>query len=147
MGLPARAATSVGFLDDDVDQALNDIDAAQPAPNSYTTQSPGPVSGRRAGGISEAHAGHQGVESTQDGLDSKEAGHVATEEEKDSAAKGAPSSTDTPAAPAIPSAPGAEGGTEGLLPKTASEDDPRAWGDRDDDHDDWLKEQKPPHWG
>ena len=34
------------------------------------------------------------------------------------------------------------------LPNKASEDEPRGWGDReDDDHDAWLKEQKPPHWG
>lgn len=37
---------------------------------------------------------------------------------------------------------------EGILPKKASEDDPRRWGDEHGyDHDAWLKEQKPPHWG
>lgn len=36
---------------------------------------------------------------------------------------------------------------DGVLPKKASEDDPRGWGDQDEDHDAWLKEQKPPHWG
>jgi hypothetical protein len=37
---------------------------------------------------------------------------------------------------------------EGILPKKASEDDPRRWGDEPGyDHDAWLKEQKPPHWG
>jgi hypothetical protein len=41
----------------------------------------------------------------------------------------------------------AQAGAQGILPKTAAEDDPRAWGDRDEDHDAWLKEQKPPHWG
>lgn len=35
----------------------------------------------------------------------------------------------------------------GILPTKAAEDDARSWGDRDDDHDAWLKEQKPPHWG
>lgn len=37
----------------------------------------------------------------------------------------------------------------GVVPNKASEDDPRAWGDSgaDHDHDAWLKEQKPPHWG
>jgi hypothetical protein len=36
-----------------------------------------------------------------------------------------------------------------VVPNKASEDDPRAWGDSesDNDHDAWLKEQKPPHWG
>lgn len=34
-----------------------------------------------------------------------------------------------------------------LVPTTAGEDDPRSWGDAEDDHDDWLREQRPPHWG
>jgi hypothetical protein len=41
-------------------------------------------------------------------------------------------------------------GIEGsdLLPKVAGEDDPRSWGDAGQrDHDEWLKEQRPPHWG
>jgi len=37
---------------------------------------------------------------------------------------------------------------EGILPKVASEDEPRGWGDDGGyDHDAWLKEQEPPHWG
>ena len=37
---------------------------------------------------------------------------------------------------------------ESILPKKASEDDPRRWGDEPGyDHDAWLKEQRPPHWG
>lgn len=37
----------------------------------------------------------------------------------------------------------------GVVPNKASEDDPQAWGDSgsDNDHDAWLKEQRPPHWG
>lgn len=37
----------------------------------------------------------------------------------------------------------------GVLPNKASEDDPKRWGDQgsDYDHDAWLQEQKPPHWG
>lgn len=44
---------------------------------------------------------------------------------------------------------GATAGSAGVIPNKASEDDPRRWGDHaaDDDHDSWLKEQKPPHWG
>lgn len=35
-----------------------------------------------------------------------------------------------------------------VLPRVAKEDDPRAWGDSDDsDRDQWLKDQRPPHWG
>ena len=41
----------------------------------------------------------------------------------------------------------AAAGTEAVLPSKAAEDDARSWGDREDDHDAWLKEQKPPHWG
>ena len=38
---------------------------------------------------------------------------------------------------------------DGGLPNKAAEDDPRRWGDEagGDDHDSWLQEQKPPHWG
>ncbi len=37
----------------------------------------------------------------------------------------------------------------GVLPNKAAEDDPRRWGDQPNsyDHDAWLQEQKPPHWG
>ncbi|MET3809573.1 hypothetical protein ABIB14_000666 [Arthrobacter sp. UYEF3] len=40
-------------------------------------------------------------------------------------------------------------GPGGVLPNKAAEDDPRRWGDRTGsyDHDAWLQEQKPPHWG
>jgi hypothetical protein len=36
-----------------------------------------------------------------------------------------------------------------LIPQRAAEDDPRSWGDQesDQDRDQWLKEQRPPHWG
>jgi hypothetical protein len=37
----------------------------------------------------------------------------------------------------------------GALPNKAAEDDPKRWGDpaSDYDHEAWLQEQKPPHWG
>ncbi|WP_445153753.1 hypothetical protein ACTWLI_10180 [Arthrobacter sp. Hor0625] len=36
-----------------------------------------------------------------------------------------------------------------VLPTKAAEDDPRRWGDQPGsyDHDAWLREQRPPHWG
>ncbi len=39
--------------------------------------------------------------------------------------------------------------SNGILPTKAAEDDPRRWGDESGyDHEQWLKEQKPPpHWG
>jgi hypothetical protein len=65
------------------------------------------------------------------------------------------SAASTPAKPSAPAkssspaktAPALKRG--GVVPNKASEDDPRAWGDSesDNDHDAWLKEQKPPHWG
>ncbi|WP_420713873.1 AAA family ATPase [Arthrobacter sp. H14-L1] len=37
---------------------------------------------------------------------------------------------------------------EPLLATVAAKDDPRAWGDKTDEgYDDWLKDQRPPHWG
>lgn len=56
---------------------------------------------------------------------------------------------DVPAGPAegTPVSRTAPAGTGAVLPTKAAEDDARSWGDRDDDHDAWLKEQKPPHWG
>ena len=56
-----------------------------------------------------------------------------------------------PAKPLLPVKPAKpvkrQGG--GVVPKKASEDDPRTWGDSEsgNDHDAWLKEQRPPHWG
>jgi len=42
----------------------------------------------------------------------------------------------------------AKTGSSGILPTKAAEDDPRRWGDDSGyDHEQWLKEQKPPHWG
>lgn len=64
---------------------------------------------------------------------------------KDKAADAAPSKTPGP----VEKTPGPAKKTAGVVPNKASEDDPRAWGDSgaDHDHDAWLKEQKPPHWG
>lgn len=159
--LPARAATSPGFLDDDVDQALNDIGAADvTVPASNVMNFPGTAAGRRAGSGTEARMRQQAASpattpQNSKEQDSKEAEHMATEDKKnteegtaaeDSASSfaDAPAGTETSAAPATRAGQKAAGG---VLPKTASEDDPRAWGDREDDHDAWLKEQKPPHWG
>ena len=77
------------------------------------------------------------------------AGNDGSREEQ--AANAAPSKTSGP----VEKSPGPvgkasePGKTAGVVPNKASEDDPRAWGDSgaDHDHDAWLKEQKPPHWG
>ncbi|MFC0581933.1 DUF4011 domain-containing protein [Micrococcoides hystricis] len=37
--------------------------------------------------------------------------------------------------------------TDGILPSTAAEDQPHRWGDGEERRDQWLKDQRPPHWG
>lgn len=34
-----------------------------------------------------------------------------------------------------------------MLPDHAEKDSAEAWGDRESDHEGWLREQRPPHWG
>ncbi len=36
---------------------------------------------------------------------------------------------------------------EDVLPSSGAADSPQAWGDREEDRDSWLLEQRPPHWG
>ncbi|MGO2532077.1 DNA helicase [Arthrobacter rhombi] len=38
-------------------------------------------------------------------------------------------------------------GFDPVLPTRAGDDDPRGWGDSEGNHDQWLREQRPPHWG
>lgn len=58
-----------------------------------------------------------------------------------------PAAEDAPSQPTKTAA--ATAGTRGVLPNKAAEDDPRRWGDQPGsyDHDAWLREQRPPHWG
>jgi hypothetical protein len=147
--LPGRTDTSTGFLDDDVDQALTGISAGEQRSrrsNSLERNAPGAAQGYRQGNQQ----------------DSEEAVPVATDDKNSSPEQ----------EPSVPAGPGPEDGQAqdqdqdqmkgqdqdqmkgqgqagigGILPTKAAEDDPRRWGDADDDHDAWLKEQKPPHWG
>ncbi|WP_417216107.1 DNA helicase [Arthrobacter sp.] len=54
----------------------------------------------------------------------------------------APQSTDPRAAE-----PAGRHAADPVLPSRAADDDPKRWGDREGDHDQWLREQRPPHWG
>jgi hypothetical protein len=151
--LPGRTDTSTGFLDDDVDQALTGISAGEQRSrrsNSLERNAPVAAQGYRQGNQQ----------------DSEEAVPVATDDKNSSPEQ----------EPSVPAGPGPEDGQAqdqlkgqdqdqlkgqdqdqmkgqgqagigGILPTKAAEDDPRRWGDADDDHDAWLKEQKPPHWG
>ncbi|NUS37324.1 MAG: AAA family ATPase, partial [Pseudarthrobacter sp.] len=194
LALPGRAATSGGFLDDDVDQALNGIDtrsagasylsrqnarhhagqntAGQTGHRSADLSAPGQV------GASEGHAtarGNLDNSAAAAGPDGREAGRTAedrmpgermpqedashedmTQEEpspegtlqedmqQEEKNQGAAPEAAKPAGTTSPADVRAPGG---ILPTKAAEDDARSWGDRDEDHDAWLKEQKPPHWG
>jgi hypothetical protein len=152
--LPGRAAPSTGFLDDDVDQALNGIDAGEQRFRRST-------GGDGFGPAREDPAGQQDNVQMND-QDNKEAVPVAPGDEKNGSGEGTP----VPAgqAPEVGEEQGqaqgqeqgrdqgqeqdkAQTGRHGILPTKAAEDDPRVWGDADEDHDAWLKEQKPPHWG
>ncbi|GAA3323645.1 hypothetical protein [Paeniglutamicibacter sulfureus] len=59
-------------------------------------------------------------------------------------ADAAPATAD--AAPATAPTPAKPGDKRPVLDQQAAEDDPRRWGDGDDDLGDWLKSQRPPHW-
>ncbi|MFJ6417433.1 hypothetical protein [Paeniglutamicibacter sp. NPDC091659] len=37
-------------------------------------------------------------------------------------------------------------GSGQVLPERAAEDDPRRWGDTEDDLGEWMRSQRPPHW-
>jgi hypothetical protein len=156
--LPGRGDTSVGFLDDDVDQALNGIQA-------------GEQRSRRSAGVEQNVPGRDQGRLQVQHPDSKEAVHVATEDKNNH-----PSHESSLAAGAARGDGDVQGQDQnqdqgqdqdqsqdqdrvwsrgkgkdqaggGVLPTKAAEDDPRRWGDADEDHDAWLKEQKPPHWG
>lgn len=38
------------------------------------------------------------------------------------------------------------GTVEAVLEQRAADDDPRRWGDAEEDLGDWMKSQRPPHW-
>lgn len=70
----------------------------------------------------------------------------------DAATNDGAASNDDAASSTLPEPPKKASGpvkSAAVVPNKASEDDPRAWGDSgsDNDHDAWLKEQRPPHWG
>jgi hypothetical protein len=125
--LPGRAAASAGFFEDDVDSlTLGSDDGGD--------QTPGPGYGPANG-----PAGQNSNEDQAGSLDSEEEAALTPGNTN----KGPARSEESGAAPDSVAA-----GAAGILPNKASEDDPRRWGDGpDNDHDAWLKEQKPPHWG
>lgn len=69
--------------------------------------------------------------------------------EQADAEAGAPAGETPGGSAAVPAPAASSAVAAGVLPNKAAEDDPRRWGDRTEsyDHDSWLQEQKPPHWG
>jgi hypothetical protein len=125
--LPGRAAASAGFFEDDVDSLTLGTD-------DRGDQTPDPGYGAANG-----PAGQNSNEDQAGSLDSDEEGALTPGKPN----KGPARNEESGAAPDP-----LRTGPAGVLPNKASEDDPRRWGDGpDDDHDAWLKEQKPPHWG
>lgn len=170
------AAPHHGFLDMDVEQLdLRDVQSsyvrsAQAAPTPDASASGNDdvkeealnstENGARGGDV----PGAQGVpssgmpEAREGGSNrtDRAAGQDPDEQGNDAAAVGPTESTEKEEPEVNSEAPEAAQGkraaakpaSEGILPNKAAEDDPRRWGDEAGyDHDQWLKEQKPPHWG
>ena len=169
--LPGRATASANFFDDDVDplsfEAYGNVSqephrparaefglqtphgapennqdrAARPdeeetVPVTPTNKTAGPAAGRTPDG----HQPGEG-QATEGALEEGTAEEGAAQQAPGQENPDQGGAASTPAGQAAT-------GTAGILPNKAAEDDPRRWGDGpDDDHDAWLRDQKPPHWG
>ena len=71
------------------------------------------------------------------------------DQSRDAAPAEEPDAAEQPAAPESPEAAVAPSPDSELLPKVAPNDAGHTWGDSPSDHghDEWLRENKPPHWG
>ncbi len=128
--LPGRGTPSGGFFDDDVDSlSLGSYD-------ENTGQEPG-LSTEPGFREEQGPAGQGNNEDQARSLDNEEAVAMTPGNINHGRSRGEQAAPDA-----------AQTQSAGILPDKASEDDPRRWGDAPDgDHDAWLKEQKPPHWG
>ncbi|WLQ06800.1 AAA family ATPase [Arthrobacter oryzae] len=116
------SSTSQAYFEDDVDNLT--LNNAEPG---------GTDEGRAAGAEEAEDIKEKSMDTNSGTADSQSAPHGGT----DDAAADGPRQAAGAVVPA------------GVLPNKASEDDPKRWGDHgsDYDHDAWLQEQKPPHWG
>jgi hypothetical protein len=131
-----RKQASPGFFDDDVENlAVNEAQASNGrAPSAWSERAfeyRTDQGSKEAGGMT-ADGGTRNNGDIQNDEDVQVDGNV-----QDNGRDHEPK----PAAPVTVPA--------GVLPNKAAEDDPRRWGDEPGgyDHDSWLQEQKPPHWG
>ncbi|MDN4642654.1 AAA family ATPase [Arthrobacter sp. PsM3] len=146
-----RQPASPGFFDDDVENlAVNEAQAfdgrtasGQPdsAHQDRTDQGSKEAGGMNADGDTRDNDDVQNGAGVQndDGVRNDGGVQNSAEAQNDGSREDARDGT-----PAVPSPVPA-----GVLPNKAAEDDPRRWGDEPGgyDHDSWLEEQKPPHWG
>lgn len=118
--LPAGGGTaSGGFFDEDADPVAPGPGTAENDRNEYQA---GSLDSEEMVSVTPQNPGHTGTEGT-DQPDTEGNGQAS-----------APEGQDT--------------GVDSILPNKAAEDDPKNWGDDpENDHDSWLKENKPPHWG
>ena len=133
---PAREHSDHGFLEVDVEQLGAEstegfgMDRQQPHEAEAEKQA-GNARGAEEPEVTAAHG--------RTGGSGNSAGTPAPEEAVDG---------ETDSRPKVDEVAGPRVSRESLLPNKAAEDDPRRWGDHSEyDHDAWLKEQKPPHWG
>jgi hypothetical protein len=131
-----RKQASPGFFDDDVENlAVNEARVAEGRAASGwpggTQQYRTDQGSKEAGGMTADGETRNNGDTPKDGESRNNA------EERDGGRENGPQ---TPAPATVPA---------GVLPNKAAEDDPRRWGDEPGgyDHDAWLQEQKPPHWG
>jgi len=147
--LPGRATASANFLDDDVDPlSMETYGSSVTGPGGYEdTVSAGQSDPDENGKTARDGVAPNNDEGRADRPDEEEAVLVTPENTSDKTGGAAAESRDHgPALESATAQPVTD--ADGILPKKAAEDDPRRWGDApDDDHDEWLKEQKPPHWG
>ncbi|MGY2745529.1 AAA family ATPase [Arthrobacter sp. UYCu723] len=170
----SRNRTSPGFFDDDVENlAVNDAQAAEERATSGWSdnaqqQAAATMGSKEADGMSaDGEIQNNSIPDTGKGGSSPAEHRGNPAAEPDAAGTGAPRAAGDSAATANSFLPdsglpvgGLQNGVpdsanadsvlpDGVLPNKAAEDDPRRWGDQPDgyDHDSWLQEQKPPHWG
>jgi hypothetical protein len=132
----AREHSNHGFLEVDVEQLRVEstegfgMDRQQ----THEAEPEKQAVSRRAAEVPEAPSTNEGTAGS---------GNSAGTPEPEAAVDG-----DTDSRPKTGEAAGPRVSKESILPNKAAEDDPRRWGDHSGyDHDAWLQEQKPPHWG
>jgi hypothetical protein len=176
-GMTLRKPVSAGFLEDDVEnlavgeaQASDELAASEgPVSIPVSAQQGSLDQGSKETGGMNADSGNRnhdaaGTDEAQRTEASKEDAQRTDEApgksdaQNDGAAPATGQARNADAAPATGNVPATDEASRtatptsvppGVLPNKAAEDDPKVWGDEPGgyDHDSWLQEQKPPHWG